>query len=344
MFDQIVLLTAKQGCKFTHFKKYFMLQDRNSKNFSYPGQLGIFLGLTGVGMVLAVILTGALWAAMTHRPLLAMESDMTNPAYYNAMMVIQAVTTFVLFFLPAVIYAKICYHNSGKFIGTGTTVSLKQIFWVIVMVILVFPVGGALAELNKIIPIPQDWANYFQQKEDARRVQESVFININTFPKYLLSMFIIAILPAIFEEFFFRAGMQNLFIRWFGGPLAAILLTSVIFSLVHLSYYGFLVRFALGVVLGLIYYYSGSIWLSVLLHFLFNGIQVSAMYAVKTTDYVKAKDLEENFPLWSGAIALLLLILAIIQFRRESVKIREKFVYNEPDDPDDFHDWIAKNN
>lgn len=344
MFDQIVLLTAKQGCKFTHFKKYFMLQDRNSKNFSYPGQLGIFLGLTGVGMVLAVILTGVLWSVMTHRPLLAMDSEMTNPAYYTAMMVIQGVTTLALFFLPVIFYAKICYHNSSKFMGTNTTISWKQVIWVVVLLILVFPVGGALAELNRIIPIPKDWAVYFQQKEDARKVQESIFININTFPKYLLSMLIIAILPAIFEEFFFRAGMQNLFTRWFGGPVAAILLTSVIFSLVHLSYYGFLVRFALGVVLGLIYYYSGSIWLSVLLHFLFNGIQVSAMYSAKTTDYVKTKDLEENFPLWAGAIALVVLIIVVIQFKKESIKVQEKFVYKEPDDPDDFHDWIAKNN
>jgi len=44
--------------------------------------------------------------------------------------------------------------------------------------------------------------------------------------------------------------------------------TSIIFSIIHLSFYGFLVRFALGIVLGFIFYYSGSLWLSILFHFL----------------------------------------------------------------------------
>lgn len=321
-----------------------MLQDRNSKNFSYPAQLGIFLGLTGIGLVLAVVLTAVLWLTLTHRPVLAMESDMANPAYYTAMMVIQGVTTFVLFFLPVIFFAMICYRNVARFTGSNTSINWKQVFWVVILLILVFPVGGALAELNKIVPIPKDWARYFQEKEASRKIMEAVFVNIDSFKKYLLSLFIIAILPAIFEEFFFRAGLQNILIRWFRNPAVAILVTSIIFSLVHMSYYGFLVRFALGVVLGLIFYYSSSIWLSVLLHFLFNGLQVTVMYAMKTSQHINTKDVEENFPLWSGAIALVLLVLVFIQFKKESVKVQEKFVYKEPEDPDDFHDWIARNN
>lgn len=321
-----------------------MLQDRNSKNFSYPAQIGIFLGLTGVGMVLATILTVVLWISLTGRPFTSIQADMANPAYYTTMMVIQGVTTLFLFFLPVIFFAMICYRNVGRFTGSKTTFNWKQVFWVVVVMILVFPVGGALAELNKIIPIPKSWAVEFQQMEDARKIQEMVFININTFSKYLWSLFIIAILPAIFEEFFFRAGLQNIFTRWFKSPWAAILLTSVIFSLVHISYYGFLVRFGLGVVLGLIFYYSSSIWLSVLLHFLFNGLQVTAMYVMKAGSTINTKDVEENFPIWSGVIGLVLLVMVMIQFRKESKKVLERFVYNEPEDPDDFHDWIARNN
>lgn len=321
-----------------------MLQDRNSKNFSFPAQLGIFIGLAGIGMVVAVMLTAAIWSLMTHRPVLSMQSDMSNPAYYGAFMVIQGVTTFFLFFLPVIFFAMICYRSVWKFTGSRTSTSYKQLLWVVAILILVFPVGGALAELNRMIPIPKDWAAKFQSWEDDRKLQEAVFININSFSKYLLSMLIIAILPAIFEEFFFRAGLQNIFTRWFGGPAAAIILTSVIFSLVHMSYYGFLVRFGLGIVLGIVFYASSSIWLSVFLHFLFNGLQVTAMYIMQTGRTANSKDVEENFPMWSGLVALVFLIIVLYRFRKESTLVLEKFRYKEPDEEDDFHNWIAKNN
>lgn len=319
-----------------------MLQDGNSKNFSFPAQLGIFLGLTGAGMVMASVSSAIIWLAMTHRSFATMQTDMTNPAFYNAMMVIQGVSTFFLFFLPVIFFALICYRKVSAFAGTLTRISYKQIIWVIIILLLVFPVGGMLGEINKVIPIPKSWAIKFQQMEDARKVEESIFININSFSRYLLSLFIIACLPAIFEEFFFRGGLQNIFTRWFKGPLIAIVLTSIIFSLVHMSYYGFLVRFFLGVILGTIFYLSSSIWLSVLLHFLFNGLQITAMY-ISQTSRTNSKELEENFPVWAGAFALILLIFAMIKFKKESLAVQEKFIYHEPDD-DDFHNWLAKNN
>jgi membrane protease YdiL (CAAX protease family) len=128
-----------------------------------------------------------------------------------------------------------------------------------------------------------------------------------------------------------------------GGATGAIILTSVIFSAIHISYYGFLVRFALGVILGYIFYYSGSIWLSSFLHFLFNGFQVTAMYLAKDSGKLNGKGVEENFHLWAGVPALVVLIIVFYLFKKESLRVSEKFVYREPDDPDDIQNWIAKN-
>lgn len=320
-----------------------MLQDRNSRNFSFPAQLGIFLGLTGVGMVIASLLSAAIWISMTHLPLPAMQSEMFNPKYYSEIMILQAVSTLFMMFLPVVFFAMICYRKPWLYTGANSATSWKQFALVAVILILVFPVGGALAELNKVMPLPHKLELKFKAMEETRRAQEAAFININTFSKYIFSIFIIAVLPAIFEEFFFRAGLQNIFMRWFRGPLVAIILTSFIFSIIHISYYGFLVRFALGMILGYIFYYSGSIWLSVFLHFLFNGLQVTAMYALKASNNINSKDVEENFPLWAGIPALIILIIVFQQFKKESVRIQQKFVYKEPDDPNDFHNWIANN-
>ena len=90
--------------------------DENSRNFSFPSKLGIFLGLTGAGLVVGTMISAGVWMIMTGRPLLSMESDLLNPKYYNAIMTMQVVSTLFIFFLPVYFFALICYRNPSKFI------------------------------------------------------------------------------------------------------------------------------------------------------------------------------------------------------------------------------------
>lgn len=316
--------------------------DRNSRNFSFPGQLGIFLAFIGAGLIIGTIVSVILWLTMTGRPVLSMAQDMFDPKYYNAIMMMQVVSTFFMFFLPVYFTALICYRNPSRFLGLKTRINFQQVLLVLAILIITFPLSGALAELNKIILIPKSWEIYFKAKEAERAAQEAALININSFGRYVLSMIIIALLPAVFEEFCFRGGLQNILTRWFKGPWVAIILTSIVFSAVHASYYGFLVRFALGVALGLIFYYSGSLWLSVLLHFLYNGLQVTALYFATMNGKPSSKEIEDNFPLWAGIVALAFIIFAFLKFRQISLQQQEKYVMPEIDDPNDYHNWITK--
>ncbi len=315
--------------------------DRNSRNFSYSSQLGILLGLFGAGVILGAIASFLIWLGMTGRGIATMQTDIFNPKYYNAIMWMQAVDTLVMFFLPVYFFALICYRNPTKFIGFNTRINYRQVLILLAILVLTFPLSGALAELTKMIPIPHSWEIYFKAKEAERVTQEKALINITTFSEYLISLIIIGLLPAIFEEVCFRGGLQNILTRWFKGPWIAIILTSIIFSAVHISYYGFLVRAVLGVFLGLIFYYSGSLWLSILFHFLYNGLQVTALYATSTSITKNSKDIEDNFPLWAGVVALGLIIFAFIEFRRISVLEQKKYVLPE-EDPNDFQNWITK--
>lgn len=319
------------------------MNDRNSRNFSYPSQMGILLGLIGAGVILGAMVSFLIWLVMTGRGITIMENDILNPKYYSAIMWMQAVSTFMMFFLPVYLFALICYRDPTKFMGFNTRFNYKQVIMVLVILVFTFPLSGALAEMTKVIPIPHSWQIYFKAKEAERALQEKALIHINTFPKYLTSMIIIGLLPALFEEVCFRAGIQNILTRWFNGPWIAILLTSIIFSAVHISYYGFFVRFSLGFFLGLIFYYSGSLWLNILFHFLYNGVQVTALYLATTSSGNVAdhsKDIEESFPLWAGVIALVIVIFALIRFRELSLAEQKKYVMPK-EDPDDFHNWIA---
>jgi membrane protease YdiL (CAAX protease family) len=315
-----------------------MTIDRNSKNFSYFTQLGVLLGLVGTGLIIGTLISVITWLIMTGRPVLSMEKDMLKPEFYNAVMVMQAISTFFMFFLPVYFFARICYYKPLRFMGFNKNINYKQVFILLGILVLTFPLSGALAELNKIIPIPTQWATKFKVMEDTRATQEAALININSFPRYIISMIVIGFLPGLFEEVCFRAGLQNILSRWLKGPWVAVIVTAIIFSLVHISYYGFLVRFALGVILGLVFYYSGTIWLSVLFHFLYNGLQVTALYMYTLSGSKNQKDIEENFPLWAGIVALLLIVYLFIEFKKISLLQKEKLPDNDfPDD--DFHNW-----
>ena len=323
-----------------------MIIERNLGNRSYPAQLLILIGLVGGGLVIVVLLTAVIWLMMVGGSFPSKAEEILQPKYYNVNMVLQAVSTFFIFFFPAYLFAAICYTRPAKFLGFSLRFNSRQLFLVVAILIFTFPLAGALSELNRLFPIPQSWALKFKAMETAREAQEAALIQINSLPRYILSLFIIALLPGIFEETFFRGGIQNFLTRWFKGPWVAIILTSIIFSLIHLSYYGFLVRFGLGIILGLLFYYGGSLWLSILFHFLFNGIQVTILYVVNRNG-IKIKDIEKSFPSLMGSIAaglmgivaLVLLIYLFMQYKQAS-KIEQAKYINEPPE-NNFPDWAS---
>ena len=178
------------------------------------------------------------------------------------------------------------------------------------------PLVGALSELNKIIPVSPSLAASFKKLEDTYDAQVKVLAHITGWGEYIVSMIIMAFAPAIFEETLFRGGLQNILQRMTKNPWISIGVTSVIFSLIHFSYYGFLPRVALGVVLGLIYYYSQSIWLSIFAHFFNNAIVVTEIFYYARQGKPVDEAMNESFPVWWGFIAIAALVLLFRFFRK----------------------------
>jgi membrane protease YdiL (CAAX protease family) len=84
----------------------------------------------------------------------------------------------------------------------------------------------------------------------------------------------IAGLAAIGEELLFRSIIQTSLIKICKNAHVGILIASAIFSFIHLEFYGFVPRLILGMLLGYMFYFSGSIWIPMLMHFLNNGTVV----------------------------------------------------------------------
>ena len=319
------------------------MSERISFKYNFPRQLSILLMLIGGGIIAGSLISAGVWILMTGKGLTNLETDMSNPKYYYAVIMLQVISTFFIFFLPSWIFAKLCYSKPVQFTGFQTRFNFKQVVWIVAILALTFPLSATLAELARLIPLPNDLKTKFDTMETTREAQEAILIKINSLSKYLVSIIVIAILPAIFEELLFRGVIQNIFTKWFKGPWVAILLTAFIFSIIHLSFYGFFVRFALGIILGLIFYYSGSLWLVIIFHFFYNGLQVTALYFFNMTENPNVKDIEGNFPLWVGIIAIVILFYAFKKFKDISWKEQEVYEYKDVKDRDNFNDWIAKN-
>jgi membrane protease YdiL (CAAX protease family) len=146
-----------------------------------------------------------------------------------------------------------------------------------------------------------------------------MFSNVNSSVDFLMSLFIMAFLPALFEEVFFRAVVQNLLVNWWKKPILAILVTSIIFSLIHGSVYLFLSRIILGFALGLMYYKSKNIWVNIIAHFLNNGIIVTMMFVYSLQHKkIDVNEVELKTSWWFVILAGGLLVILFKSFDKYS--------------------------
>jgi uncharacterized protein len=288
---------------------------------NYWGQLGLLLGLIGGGLIIASVLSIVVFLVMTGVNAFEIEKEILNPKNVAAIRALQVVSTLFVFLVPAFLFALIAYKKPFQFFGFSKKISIQQIGIVILIGCAGVFVSALMADINEWIPISKTLQAKFKLAEENYNKQVLLIAKMNNLKDYIAALVLIAMLPAVFEELLFRGAMQQFFINWFKTPIVAIVLTSIIFSAIHMSYYGFLARATLGVSLGLVYYYGKNIWLPIIIHFVNNSIAVTALYVYSIKGKPVEEVLNEKYPIWLGLICVLLLISLLIQFKKESTKI-----------------------
>lgn len=97
---------------------------------------------------------------------------------------------------------------------------------------------------------------------------------LDTPVKALLSFISVALVPACCEEFLFRGCVLSNLLPF--GKTVAIIASSLLFALMHGNIAQFFYTFAAGVVLGLVYVETGSIWTSFFIHLFNNFLSVAS--------------------------------------------------------------------
>jgi len=228
-----------------------------------------------------------------------MQTGLTDQAFVNPIRILQLASTFFIFFLPALATARILDRRPFSWLGYNRLADVRVLLMAMALMALSIPVVGMLSDLNEMIPVPSGMEAVFQSMEDAYERQVKVMTRMNGWGDYLFSLLVMALGPAIFEETFFRGGMQRIIFGMTGRLWTSVIITALVFSAVHFSYFGFIPRVVLGIVLGLLYQHSGSLWTSIAAHFLNNAVVVTIIfvYTLRGRNIVPWQTVSES-PAW----------------------------------------------
>ena len=139
----------------------------------------------------------------------------------------------------------------------------------------------------------------------------------------IINLIMIAALAAIGEELLFRSILQPSLIRVCKNAHIGIFITSAIFSFIHFEFYGFIPRLVLGMLLGYMFFYSRSIWVPMIMHFVNNGTAVVLYYLNNkgiTNIDVETFGQTELLPLILSIIVMIALFWLVIRSHNKEFK------------------------
>jgi uncharacterized protein len=288
--------------------------NRNLSDQRIGVQILALLGFIFVGLLLVSVATVLIVLITTNRfSLDALASlDFTNPENLALLRIILPAQTILLFGVPSLLFAFFAYKNGATYIGMRPVKNMSHLLIGIVAIVVSLYFVGLLAQWNKMIPMPQSWVTTEKEYADLTKA----LLTMDSLGQLFYTLIVIALLPAICEEFLFRGCIQNMLIQQFSAKHAmiAIVITGFIFGLIHGQMQTVLPRIFLGILLGCLYYYSNSIWVSIAAHFVNNGLQVVVAYLASKKIISDAIVNDETIVAWqygllSGIVAIGLVMI-----------------------------------
>lgn len=185
-----------------------------------------------------------------------------------------------MFVVPALFFARLESENWTEYL------KLRGLPYVLIIlaILIMFSSGPILelsAEINKSMKLPgflKGLEQWMLNKELEMAEMTKQLLKMNSTGVLLFNLLMLAIIPALGEELIFRGCLQKIFARWTRNKHIAIWITAIIFSAIHVQFYGFLPRMLLGALFGYLLVWSGTIWIPILAHFMNNAVAVITAY------------------------------------------------------------------
>ena len=251
-----------------------------------------------------------------------------QPLSVTSLKWIQLFQSAAMFLLPPLCMAYLWAKAPMKWLKVDKFQSFKVSSMAILLMLVALPAINLLAHINQQMALPafleplETWMK--TQEETAKQLTEQ-FLSVTTYSGLIINILLMALLPAVAEELTFRGVLQRLFqgsnvsdFHTVKVPHIAIWVTAILFSAIHMQFYGFLPRMLMGALFGYMLVWTGSLWVPILMHFTNNAMAV-ILYFVATRagwDMEKVDAIGTGNTLWIGVVSIVLTIGGIYAFRR----------------------------
>ena len=214
----------------------------------------------------------------------------------------------------------VCYNKINKVSFKAITLDFKMP-WKTYMVLLVVGIVS-LFGINYFIGAVDNFLDLI-----GYPLQSGINVDPTSLPLYLLSVLLMAVIPAICEELLFRGvvlhGLRSRFSDW-----GAILLSAIMFALMHGNLQQLVYPFILGAIMGWLVLRTGSLVSSILVHFINNFLVVTLNFIQNMTGFSIA--LSNTWWFYLIAFGLLFLTMGLLwliekyYFKRKNAKNIER--------------------
>ena len=217
------------------------------------------------------------------------------------------------FLMPPVLYVMLVHEQPLNYMGFN-----KFTAWSLLGVVAIYsvlPFNGWVAEWNENIVFPESLKALEAKLKAMHELYGSTSDTLMEGSSLALSILIFGLLAAVSEEVLFRSVIQKALVSLFKNAHIGILVTAIIFSAFHMDFFGFFPRFIYGLLLGYMFWLSGSIWSTILMHFVNNSVIV-------VLEYYKIDS--ESFGQTDNAIVIILSLIVTVAIFIACYRLKNK--------------------
>lgn len=266
------------------------------KNTTLGSKLLIFLLLFVFGLVFSSVL-GIFISMMRGGDIM----DITN------LQITQVCSQVLGFLLPPLLYVMLVQEKPFNYLGCNELPKWSLLG--IVAMFTVLPFNAWVAEWNENIVFPESMAALEAKLKALHEMYESTSEMLMNGSNLAVGIIIFGLLAAVSEEFLFRSVIQKAFVKLFKNAHVGIIVTALVFSAFHSDFYGFFPRFVLGLMLGYMFWMSGSIWASIIMHFT-NNTTIVMLYFLNKKEVINID--VESFGSTNNAVLIILSLVVTV--------------------------------
>ncbi len=292
--------------------------------FSIFVVIASFLAFLVVSLVIAIPLFGV--DSIMNMTLI---DEMNNPEGIRILKYFQVVQSIGVFIVPPFILGWLFHGNIAKYLSLNKKINFSSVVLVLVLSFAASPFINFIGEWNAQMQLPE-WLSgveiWMKNTEEKAAELTETFLQVETIWGLIFNIFMIAFLPAIGEELLFRGVIQRIFTSWTRNFHWGIWISAILFSALHMQFYGFIPRMFLGVLFGYLLVWSGSIWLPIVAHFINNAVAVIAMYMIDkgllSSEIESIGTTSDSY--YMAAVSLLLIVVFMLMIKRQNNHLNEE--------------------